>query len=117
MKIIVLDDSRSRRKQVAEMLQKKRHEVTSCYASNEFIAALDKNSSEMVMLDLESWNRGGAIYTYFKIPQKLENLPILFYNAPSNFSILKDRPRHPRDRILFKPTDVETIANNLPDNR
>jgi len=66
---------------------------------------------------MESWNKGKAIFSRFGIAKKLETLPILFYNASMNFSILHDRPRHGKDRILFKPTEVNAIVENILDIR
>jgi DNA-binding NtrC family response regulator len=117
MKIVILDDTRKRRNELADALQKKRYEVTACYSSNEFIGSIEKQKFDAVLLDMESWNRGKAIYNYIGLAKRLENLPIVFYNAGMNFSILNDRPRHGKDRILFKPTETEAIVNSLQDNR
>lgn len=117
MKILLLDDFRTRRNSLVEALQKKKHEVTSCYGSNEFISSLEKSKFEILLLDMESWNRGKSIYNQFAIAKKLENLPILFYNANMHFSMLTDRARHQKDRILFKPTEVEAIVTGLQENR
>jgi DNA-binding NtrC family response regulator len=117
MKILILDDTRKRRSQLAETLQKKRFEVSACYSSNDFVSALDKQKFDVLLLEMDSWNRGKSIYTYLGLAKRLENLPIVFYNASMNFSILNDRPRHAKDRILFKPTDVDAIVNSLQDNR
>jgi DNA-binding response OmpR family regulator len=117
MKIIILDDTRQRRNQIVDTLQKKRFEVTACFSSNDFISAIEKQKFDLVLLDMDSWNRGKSIYNYFGMPKRLENLPILFYNASMNFSILNDRPRHGKDRILFKPTEAEAVINGLQENR
>jgi len=117
MKILLLDDYRVRRNGLVEALQKKRYEVAACYSSNEFITLLEKQKFDLLLLDLESWNRGKSIYNQFAIAKKLENLPILFYNANMNFSMLNDRARHQKDRILFRPTEVEAIIASLLENR
>lgn len=117
MKIILLDDYRTRRNSLVDALQKKKYEVSACYSSNEFVSSLEKQKWDILLLDMESWNRGKSIYTRFAIAKRLENLPILFYNANMNFSMLNDRPRHQKDRILFKPTEVEVIVTSLMENR
>jgi DNA-binding NtrC family response regulator len=117
MKILLLDDFRTRRNALVEALQKKKYETTACYASNEFIVAIEKHKFDLLLLDLESWNRGKSIYNQFAMAKKLENLPILFYNANMNFSMLNDRARHQKDRILFKPTEVDAIMTSLLENR
>lgn len=117
MKILLLDDFRTRRNSLVDALQKKKYEVTACYGSNEFISSLEKQKFDVLLLDMESWNRGKSIYNQFALSKKLENLPILFYNANMNFSMLNDRARHQKDRILFKPTEVEAIVASLQENR
>ena len=109
MKVVILDDTRKRRSELVDFLHKKRAEVTALYGSNEFIDAIDKNKFDLLLLDMESWIRGKSVYSRFGISKRLEALPIVFYNAPANFSVLQERPRHPKDRILPKPTEVETI--------
>jgi DNA-binding NtrC family response regulator len=117
MKILLLDDFRTRRNGLVDALQKKRYEVTACYGSNDFISSLEKQKFDILFLDMESWNRGKSIYNQFAIAKKLENLPIIFYNSNMNFSMLNDRARHQKDRILFKPTEVEAIVASLQENR
>jgi DNA-binding NtrC family response regulator len=117
MKILILDGGRKRRNQLSDALQKKRFEITALYSSNEFISAIEKGSFDLLLLDLGSWNRSKAIYNRFGIARRIESLPIVFYNAPLNFSILNDRPRHAKDRILFKPTEVDAVVMSFQDNR
>ncbi|MBN2037416.1 MAG: response regulator [Chitinispirillaceae bacterium] len=117
MKILLLDDTRKRRNKLVEVLQKKKYDVIPCYSSNDFMQSIEKQKVGMVLLNLDSWRKGAAIYNCFGIAKKLENLPILFYNASMDFSILHDRPRHGKDRILFKPTEVDAIVANILDNR
>lgn len=117
MKILLLDDYRTRRNSLVDALQKKKYEVTACFSSNEFISSLEKQKWDILLLDMESWSRGKSIYDQFAIAKKLENLPILFYNANINFSMLNDRARHQKDRILFKPSEVEAIVTSLQENR
>jgi hypothetical protein len=74
---------------------------------------IDKQKINLILIDMDSWNKGKAVYSRFGIAKKLESLPILFYNASMNFSILHDRPRHGKDRILFKPTEVDAIVANI----
>jgi DNA-binding response OmpR family regulator len=117
MKVIVLDDTRQRQRGLVDALHKKRVEVTGYYGSNDFINAVEKNKFDFLLLDMESWNRGKSIYSRFRIAKRIEIMPIVFYNAPENFSVLPDRPRHPKDRILFKPTEAEAVVASLLDNR
>jgi DNA-binding NtrC family response regulator len=117
MKVLILDDTRNRRNQLGEALQKKRYDVTALYGSNELIAALEKSKFDMMLLDMESWNRGKAIYGRFGIARRIESLPIVFYNAALNFTTLNDRPRHAKDRVFFKPSTVDTVVMSFLDNR
>jgi DNA-binding response OmpR family regulator len=117
MKILLLDDTRKRRNELVNAMQKKHYEVEACYSSNHFMQLIDKQKVNLVLLDMDSWNKGKAIFSRYGIAKKLETLPILFYNASMNFSILHDRPRHGKDRILFKPTEVGAIVANILDIR
>lgn len=113
MKIIILDDARVRRNDLTDKLRKKRNEVTPIYGSNDFIDALEKSKCDLLLLDMESWSRGKPIYERFGIAKKLENTPILFYNTPASFSALDERSRHPKDRILVKPTEADAVIAAL----
>jgi len=117
MKILLLDDTRPRRNELVDALQKKRYEVTACYSTNDFMNAVEKHKADAILLDMESWYRGSAVYNFFGIAKRLESTPIVFYNANMNFSILNDRPRHAKDRILFKPSEADAILGSLQDNR
>jgi CheY-like chemotaxis protein len=117
MKVLVFDDGRKRRTELVDALQKKKCDVTAHYSSNDLIAAVEKNKFDVLLLDMESWNRGKSVYERFGMARRLESQPIVFYNAALNFSILNDRPRHAKDRILFKPTGVDAIVMSLQDSR
>ena len=116
MKILVLDENKTRRIRLTEILEKKRHEVTACSQSNAFITAIEKNF-DTLLLDVESWNRGRAIYHYLGIGRRLAGRPIIFYNAPPEFSAIGHRPRNPKDKILVQPSEVEAIVAGLPETR
>ena len=117
MKVVIFDDTRKRRSELTDTLHKKRIEVTSFYGSNDFIDVLEKNKSDFLLLDMESWSRGKSIYNRFGIAKKLETIPIIFYNAPANFTVLNERSRHPKDRILFKQTEVAAVVASLQEIR
>jgi DNA-binding NtrC family response regulator len=117
MKILILDDTRKRRNELVEAVQKKQYEAIACYSSNDFMQAIEKQKINLVLLDMDSWIKSKAIFYRFGIAKRLESIPILFYNASMNFSILHDRPRHGKDRILFKPTEVDAIVANILDIR
>lgn len=117
MKILLVDAVRSRRAQLTDALQKKRYEVTACISSNDFVTTVEKQKFDYLLLDMDAWIRGKSLYNYFGLSKKLENLPIVFYNSSMNFSILNDRPRHSKDRILFKPSEVDAILGSVQDTR
>jgi DNA-binding NtrC family response regulator len=113
MKILVMDEVKSRKTQIAEALEKSKHKVTQCSGSNEFITALEEQSLHCVCLDYETWHHGRSIYTYFKIAKKMERVPVIFYNAPVHFSALVNRSKHEKDQILPKPTDPKAIVDAI----
>jgi DNA-binding NtrC family response regulator len=117
MKILILDGTRKRRHDLVEAMQKKQYETLACHSSNEFMQHIDKQKISLVLLDMDSWAKSKAIFSRFGIAKRLETIPILFYNASMNFSILPDRPRHGKDRILFKPTEADAIVANILDIR
>jgi DNA-binding response OmpR family regulator len=117
MKIVILDDWKMRRNEMVEKLRKKRDEVTALYGSNDFIDTLEKSKCDVLLLDLESWNRGKPIYDRFGTAKKFETIPVIFYNAPSKFSALDNRTRHSKDRVLEKPTEIDAVVASLQEIR
>jgi DNA-binding NtrC family response regulator len=113
MKILVMDELKSRKNQIGEGLEKNKHKVTLCSGSNEFIAALEEQSLQCICLDYETWHNGRSIYTYFKIQKKFESIPTVVYNAPAHFSTLTNRAKHEKDQILPKPADAKAIIDTV----
>jgi len=113
MDIIVLDGLKTRRNELTAILEKGRHKVVSCSSSNDFMTAVASTTNAHVCVDVDSWHQGRAMYSYFQIGKKLEGVPVVFYNAPQNFTALADRQRNEKDYVLTKPTDVEAIAEAL----
>lgn len=116
MKVLIHDDSKKRRSIISGLLEKKRYEVTACNKSNDFINSLEKKI-DVLLLDVDSWKRGKALYNYLGIPRKLSSIPIIFYNAPTEFSAIESRQRHEKDRILPKPLNPENLIASIPDSR
>jgi DNA-binding response OmpR family regulator len=117
MKILILDDWRTRRNELTDKLRKKRDEITALYCSNDFIDSVDKAKYDIALMDLESWNRGKPLYNRFGTAKKLEKTPIIFYNAPSNFTALDNRQKHAKDRVLPKPTEADAVIAGLQEAR
>jgi len=85
MKILVMDEVKSRKNQIAEALEKGKHKVVQCSGSNEFLTAMEEQSPHLVCLDFDTWNHGRSIYNYFKIPKRIEQMPLIVYNSPQTF--------------------------------
>lgn len=113
MKIVVLDESKKRKEQISEILEKKKIDVVCCSLSGEFIETVEESTPDQILMDVDSWSTGRAIYNYFGFNKKLENVPILFYNAPENFVTINSRKRHNNDRVLNKPSEVESIVQAI----
>jgi DNA-binding NtrC family response regulator len=111
MEIVILDETRSRKKAIVDSLEKNRYKVVQCGTSNEFMNAVSNTSPGLFLVDVESWQHGRAIYSYFQIGRKLEHVPVVLYNAPEKFSTLGDRNRLEKDRILEKPTEIDSILD------
>ncbi len=116
MKILVMDEAKSRKNQIAEALEKSKHKVVQCSGSNEFLSAMEEQSFGLICLDFDTWNHGRSIYNYFKIPKRIEQMPLIVYNSPANFSAFANRPRHDKDRILAKPSDTKAIVDAVSDS-
>lgn len=112
MKILLLDDTNKRKDQLAEAIGKK-YEVVGCSSSNDLMTALESTKVDLALLEMGTWRKGKSIYNYFHIGKKLENVPVILYNAEEDAYFINDRTRHERDRILSNPTDIETIIDTV----
>ena len=112
MKILVLDSNRRQIAFAGEAFSKKNIDATVCATTNEFMAALGTlNSFEAVYINAETWGRGRSIYDYFGVGQKLESKPVVLYNAGENNAQICGRRSNEGDRVLLKPTSIETAIN------
>ena len=112
MNILLMDDTRKRRNQIEELLSKQ-HSVVGCFSSNDFIEEVQKNDFDMVVLDMDTWNKGSSIYHYFRIGKFLEKMPVILYNTDDDTPYLPDRARHENDRILPKPFELESLVESV----
>jgi DNA-binding NtrC family response regulator len=113
VKIVVLDESNKRKSQINDLLQDKGHEVATCSATGEFIELVETSDPDKILMDVDTWQHGIAIYTYFDFIKKLESIPIIFYNAPENFSNIVNRTQIENDKILNSPIDIDTIVQEV----
>lgn len=116
MKIVVMDDTRKRREQIKEAISVHCKDVFDCYSSNDFVASIEESAPDLILLDMETWRKGKSIYNYLKLGKKLENIPIILYNAEEDTYFIQDRTRHDKDRVLSKPTEVESIVELVKQN-
>lgn len=113
MDIVVLDDLKSRKTKLAEILEKHRYKVVQCGTCNDFLACVNASPPGVILIDFDTWHRGRSMYSYFQIGKKIEHVPVVFYNAPPNFVTLPDRGRHEKDYVLPKPSEVETVVEAI----
>lgn len=113
MNILLLDDNRKRREEIKEALKGKSHEVVDCAITNDFLEEIEKDNYQLLMLDFETWKKGGSIYRYFKVGKLLEKFPLLLYNANENIKGLPDRTNLENDRIIPKPFDLATLLESV----
>jgi DNA-binding NtrC family response regulator len=111
-----MDEVKSRKSQITEALEKGKHKVVQCSGSNEFLTAVEEQSLNLICLDFDTWNHGRSIYNYFKIPKRIEQMPLIVYNSPANFSAFTNRPRHDKDRILAKPSEPKAIVEAVSES-
>jgi DNA-binding NtrC family response regulator len=110
MKILILDDVKSRKNEMVAALEKNKNKVMVCSSSNEFINAVEDTSIGCVCLDYDTWRKGRAIYGYFNIPKRMERTPVVMYNSPAHFNTIINRTKHDKDRMLPKPTEPFALA-------
>ncbi len=111
MDVLILDEVKSRKAKLAETLEKRRYKVVQCGTSNDFLGAVSNSLPSLILLDVDTWHHGRSMYSYFQIGKKIENVPVVFYNAPENFVALGDRNRHEKDYVLQKPSEVESVVD------
>jgi two-component SAPR family response regulator len=113
VKIVVLEESNKRKSKLQEMLQDKGHEVTSCSATSEFMELLEMSEPDKIVMNVEAWQHGNAIFSYFNFVKRLETIPIVFYNASENFSNITNRTHIENDKILNSPIDIDSILQEV----
>lgn len=113
MKIIALEESKTRKEQIVNLLEEKGHDVLVCSISGEFMEAIENSAPDKILLNVDSWQHGRAIYSYFKFSKKLDDTPIIFYNAPENFTTIPDREPNQEDKIFTKFTEIEEVLSDV----
>ena len=113
MKIVVLDESKRRKEQIADLLEEKGHDVIVCSSSGEFMETIEASTPDKILLNIESWQHGKTIYNYFKFSKKMAETPITFYNAPENFTAIQDRNPNQGDKIYTKHTEIEEVLGDI----
>lgn len=113
MKVVVLDEVRRRHPSLAEMLERERHSHVLCRGSAEFMEEIARGLPDRVLVDVRSWGRGTSIYKYFELGRKLEEVPIVFYNAPEGFVTIAGRRRHGQDRVVSGTSEAARVAEAL----
>ena len=113
MEIVILDELKSRRTAIAESLEKNRYKVIQCGTSSEFMNSVNTVSGGHYCIDVDSWHHGRSLYAYFQIGKRMERIPVLFYNAPQNFTAVGDRARHEKDYVLQMPSEVNAIVDAI----
>ncbi len=113
MKFILVDDSRKRREQIKTAAAKRQYKVVDCPTSNDLMTAIEVEKADLMVINSDTWKKSKSIYNYFKIGKKLESLPVILYNAEEDSYTIQDRNRSDSDKILPKPTEVETLIEAI----
>jgi DNA-binding NtrC family response regulator len=95
------------------MLEEKGYNVIGCSASGEFMDSIENGGVDKIVLDFDAWQHGKSIYNYFKLTRKMADIPIVFYNAPDNFTALPERSHHQEDTILHKQVDCDELVGTV----
>ena len=113
MIVVILDEVKSRKRKITDLLVDKGYDVRSCIGSGEFIETIEASEVDRIYMDVTSWQHGMGIYNYLKFAEKLTDIPITFYNAPENFTNILDRKQNQNDRIFNKQADVITAIGDI----
>ncbi len=113
MKVVLLDESAKRRQTITEKLESRGHVVTECRGSSEFLDAISSQTPGKVIIDLDAWKRGSAMFRYFDISKRILGTPVVFFNAHETFANIADRPRHDGDVILPRSSSVDIIVDGV----
>jgi DNA-binding response OmpR family regulator len=110
MRVLLLDEYTRRSAIVCEQLVKKNHELKCCYSSTDFMSALAEGAVDVVLLSHLAWSKGKSLYRYFDTSARLEQIPIILFDAPEGVTRLDSRPAHRQDRIIGKPSKADLIV-------
>ena len=113
MRIVLLDESRERSTQLTDLLKKAKHDVEWIRSTNEFMVRLEKTAPDRILIDGDAWRHGRAIYNYFGMGHKLENIPLTVYSASEGFAGLADRPKHSGDAVVPRAASIEAIVETV----
>ena len=113
MNIVILDESRKRMAQIADVLEQKGNSVKSFYRSGDFMEALADFIPDTLLINADAWLRGRVIFNYFNFNKKIARYPIVFYNAPEHFAGMSDRTIYQNVKILKKKTDIDAIVEAI----
>ncbi|MDD5676140.1 MAG: response regulator [Chitinivibrionales bacterium] len=111
MNVLIVDESKKNRAQIAETLAKNKITVSACGSTNELVNLLGTTSWDTILFDADSWRHNSPIITYFALAKKLEKFPIVFYNANEKFSPAPERQKNERDKVLQKPFDLSALMS------
>jgi DNA-binding response OmpR family regulator len=113
MRIIVLDESKKRTNQIVEFLQRKKYDYVCCSQSSEFVEAVTEKKADKILVEYDAWRHGRAIYNYLDFTRKMEDVPVVCYNAPESFTALNNRKKHSDDRVVYQMTEDESFEKVL----
>jgi len=113
MKIFIVDDFKKRADSLSVMLQAKKHTITCCTSSNSFMDEMQKAKPDRIIMDIESWKKGRAIYSYLSFDRQLDDIPVTFYNSADENAAIANRQSNPADVVIVKPVNPEAIAESV----
>ena len=113
MKVVILDERKKRKQQIEDLCAEKGYDVVACSATGDFMEVIETTSPDTILMDVESWQHGKPMYTYFKFSKKLDDIPIFFFNAPENFSNINDRTQNQQDKVFHKHTEIDEVVGSL----
>lgn len=113
MKVVLLKEDKRTRDDYSKSIENAGHDVSLIANSSDFIEAVYANDADTYIVDMKAWFRGSAVYNYFDIPQKMNSVRTIFFNAPEGFKSIEKRESLPSDVVIEKDNNVELVISAL----
>ncbi len=112
--ILVVEDDRAFFELVADFLEDSGHRAACAESADEFLAAVDARSPQLVIMDMQ-FPGGGAPYAAKLVARRpaLARVPVIFCSAMPMDEVKRWFPEHPLRRYHPKPVDFDAMRRQV----